>query len=244
MPTLQWTPSTESKQVSPRQPNYSGQSLFSGQSTSFGRTYLVPRGTKTGTPNSATAPSRQTLLPTKTTRSIPPPPPPPPSSPAARAALYLNVCECEPDIATASTIRRHLNRGCSIVVRRDPRVNKFTEYFCQATSLGDGGMRFFSIPDLPDPRQNAPGLISMDFIAWISLLQIKKLDSVMRIMETTVERNATQNCWINEFLRISGEAKLLTPLQQQAARAYKDQALNSAYTGIYPNEQAAYFFGR
>lgn len=210
----------------------SGQSTSSWQSISSRRTVL-PRGRKAENLFPKPTSTRQGSPPI---RSLPPPLGPP----ANCAGLYFTVYETESDCAPGNAQARRYLRSCSMVVQRDPRINNFTEYFCQPASRCDSSMKFHSVPNLPDPRDNAPGLLNMDLIACIPFHWLEKFDSVMRVMKITEGRNKSDNDWINVFLRIMVDVELLTEEQKKATMTYKHLALGSGYQGTYPNEQRCF----
>ena len=87
--------------------------------------------------------------------------PPPPIGP--QAALYLTVTEFADGGALRLRHCRALMRSCSILVQRDPKVKKFSNYHLRQARSQE--LKFYHTKDPPESRDGEPGLLSIDFVA-------------------------------------------------------------------------------
>ena len=193
---------------------------------------------------SRSGPSGKRFRPGKT--SIPRPHPQPPPLPEDRAAVYLAVYEGVDeshlwfDLSTTTTA----TRNCSILVQRDPRIDKFTEYFYGLDSgAGNQQQQLSVVPNLPNPKANSPGLLAMHFVAWIPHARTRDLDEMIRHLEPSwivVAMPLLRNIWIEALLLRMAGASLITMSQQRRALAEVQQALQSSRRGPFPNEHVCF----
>jgi hypothetical protein len=190
-----------------------------------------PGNTRAGTATSATIPSRQTTPP----RHVAMPPPAP--GPADCAAIYLAVYEThQPDI---SGILQISQRNCSIIVQHHPHVNKFSEYTCipYRKRKPPYHLRFYWTHDLPDPRESAPGLLTMDFIACIPHRQVAVLDSFMKTSRSRIDENWSHNTWITVYLETMFQRGLITQRRMMETMIIEIKALDLPWKEEFPNRQ-------
>jgi hypothetical protein len=183
---------------------------------------------------SATSPSGQTSPPRDVTT------PPPALRPVACAAVFLNVYEThQPDI---SDTPQPSQRQCSITVQHHPHVNRFSEYACIPCPKRRPPyhLRFFWTYDLPDPRDNAPGLLTMHFIGCIPHRQVAVLDFLMGSLKSRIDENWRHNTWITSFLQAMVQKGLITPNRMTETMVIKIKALELPWTEEFPNRRRCF----
>jgi hypothetical protein len=181
---------------------------------------------------------RQTLQP----RNIMTPQPQPPRPPADHVAAYLAVFEAHPRRSDPFHITQSSRRNCSIIVQSNVRVDKFREFCCIATPLRrpKRHVQFYSSPEIPDPRWAAPGLLDMQFIAWIPHGQLAELDKYMKTWRSRVRDDWTQITWITLYLQHLLRERLITPSQMEKSMIFQDQTLRLPYREDLPNNRRCF----
>ena len=175
-------------------------------------------------------------------RSIPTPQLQQVSPPANRIAVYLAVFEGHPRRYDPFHLEQPSRRNCSIMVQTNPQTNKFREFCCIATPKRrpKRHVQFYSSPEIPDPRWGCPGLLAMQFIAWLPREQIERLDGYMKTWRCRVENSWTHNTWINLYLGILIRERLITLCEMERAIVFQDQALHLPYTEDLPNDRQCF----
>ncbi len=169
------------------------------------------------------------------------PSPPAPSS-ERLIALFLAVYE-PPDLIFLSPTSRLRRRNCSIMVQFQPDVDRFSEYCCISTPKRRPlrHLQFFSTHDLPDPRENAPGLIAMDFFACVPPSEASRLEFFMKKkMRQGMTDSWDQNTWIAVYLNNLVESRLITPQRMLHVLDCQRRALGTPYTGVLPNARRCF----
>ncbi|ERF70342.1 hypothetical protein EPUS_07607 [Endocarpon pusillum Z07020] len=163
----------------------------------------------------------------------------PPAPPSADAiALFLAVFE-PPGTIPMSSLSRSSRRNCSIMVQYRPNVDKFSEYCCISTPKRrpKRHLQFFSTHGLPDPRDNAPGLIAMGFVARVPPSESSRLNDLMMEMRRKMDDTWDQNTWIDVYLRDLVDRMLITRQRMQDLLDFLRRALETPFTGVLPNAQ-------
>ena len=161
----------------------------------------------------------------------------PPS--ADLVAAYLAVFEARPRPKHPS---RPSRRNCSIIVQCHARSDKFREFCCIPAPhhLSQRQVRFYSSPEIPDPRLNAPGLLDMHFIGWIPHSQLAQLDSYMVEWRGRADITWNHHTWIGIYLETLVREKLITRGQMTRAMIFQDEILHSPYTEDLPNRRQCF----
>ncbi|KAF7502860.1 hypothetical protein GJ744_004981 [Endocarpon pusillum] len=162
----------------------------------------------------------------------------PPAPPSADAiALFLAVFEC-PERTPMSSLVRSAHRNCSIVVQYKPNVDKFSEYCCIPSPKRSPRCRFYSTHSLPDPRDNAPGLIAMTFAGCVPQSESSRLNNLMRgEMRRRMDHTWDHNTWIDVYLRDLVDRMLITQERMQELLDFQRRARETPFTGVLANAQ-------
>jgi hypothetical protein len=183
---------------------------------------------------SATSPSRQTS-PHRDVST-----PPRTLRPVACAAIFLTVYEThQPDI---SGTPQPSQRQCSITVQHHPHVNRFSEYGCipHPKRRPPYHLQFFWTYDLPDPRDKAPGLLTMEFIGCIPHREVAVLDFLMGSLKSRIDENWRHNTWITIFLQAMVQKGLITQNRMTETMVIKTKALELPWTEEFPNRRRCF----
>lgn len=175
-------------------------------------------------------------------REITTPPPNPLPTPADHLAMYLAVYEArKPSIHTKNLTRRSRRNG-SIVIQSQPGIDKFREFCCISTPhrIPKRHIQFYSSPEMPDPRYGSPGLLAMQFIAWIPHWQMAELDKYMIRLRYQVRPEWTHLTWIRIYLEDLLKHKIITEGQMEEAIRFQEQALDCPYRGSLPNHRECF----
>jgi hypothetical protein len=188
-----------------------------------------PGNIEARTSASASSPSRRPSPPRDVTT------PPQALRPVACAAVFLNVYEThQRDLSDTPQPSR---RKCSITVQHHPRVNRFSEYACipHPNRRPPHHLQFVWTYDLPDPRDNAPSLLTMDFIGCIPHRQVAVLDSLMVSLRSRIDENWSHNTWISIFLEMMVQRGIITPKRMVETMVIKVKALELPWREEFPN---------
>ena len=191
-------------------------------------------GPGTMIPPVATRSARHTSPPRSITTQ-PSPAPPPPA--ADIAAVFLTIYEVRYNNCEMPVRQRASRRSRSIMLQRNIGINNFSEYCCIPTPhrRPRRHLQFFSTHDLPNPLDNAPGLLSMIFIAWVPPQRIDMLDTLMVTLRRRVNDSWHHTTWINVYLQLMVEQGLITQQRSLEVLDMQQQALNLPYTEDLPN---------
>jgi hypothetical protein len=163
------------------------------------------------------------------------------SPPADHAAVYLTVYE----VRNNTDMPQHLRpdrRNCSIMLQRNARIEKFSEYCCIPTPhrVPKRHIQFFSTHGLPNPRDSAPGLLSMDFIAWIPPKHIGMLENLMKTLRLRVNATWDHSTWIRVYLEELVQQDLITQQWMTEILVIQLRSLRAPYTGPLPNARRCF----
>lgn len=164
------------------------------------------------------------------------PPSGPSHQPAGHLAAYLAVYEGRP---WPEDVTRRSRRNISMIVQSSPGIDKFREFCCIPTPnrIPKRHIMFYSSPEIPDPRYGSPGLLAMQFIAWIPHWQMAVLDQYMFTLRRRVKPEWTHLTWIRIYLEDLLKEKLITIAQMEATIQFQEQALSCPYTEDLPNRR-------
>jgi hypothetical protein len=128
------------------------------------------------------------------------------------------------------------------MLQHDVRVDKFSEYCCIPAPhrRPKRHIQFYSTHNLPNPLDNAPGLLSMDFIAWIPPRQIRMLDDLMKTLRTKVDDSWGQRTWIGVYLQLMVQRGLITLQRKVYVLEMQHRSLNLLYTEDLPNKRRCF----
>lgn len=156
-------------------------------------------------------------------------------------AIFLAVFE-PPGQTRMTPLARSSWRNCSIMVQYRPNVDKFSEYCCILAPKRRPlrHLQFYSTHGLPDPRDNAPGLIGMNFIARVPQSESSRLDDLMKEMRRRMDDTWDQNTWTEVYLRDLVDRMLITQQRMQDLLDFQRRAIEAPFTGVLPNAQRCF----
>ncbi len=165
--------------------------------------------------------------------------PPPPSPPGPHAAVYLTVTDFAADDASLpreTRALRALMRDCSIVIQRDPPIKEFSSFYlhCHAHQPADQ-LKLYHIKDLPYPGVEEPGLLAMNFVAWIPRQRLSQLEALIRNLPLRTRNIRNSSSWVHLCLHEMVDAYLISFSQMVSAIHQQDKALSMSFRGDYPN---------
>ena len=165
---------------------------------------------------------------------------PPPPQPRGRIALYMTVYEGRSRASDPLNETVYERRNCSIVAQLNPRSEKFREFCCIPASQvhrdkGLRHLRFYSTPEIPNPRFSAPGLLAMYFIAWVPRDQITILDHIMKFWRRRITPEWTHFTWITLYLDLLLDGLHITDSQKSMILQRQAEALACRWTTKLPN---------
>lgn len=180
--------------------------------------------------------------PASQSRSIRMPQPQLPRPPTDHIAIYLAAFEGHPRHWDPTDTARVHRRNCSIIVQYGAQMDKFREFCCIATPQRrpKRHVMFYSSPEMPDPRWSAPGLLAMQFIAWVPRVQIAELDMYMKTWRGRVNESWTHTTWIGIYLEHLLNQNLITTSQIERTKAFQQQSFRLPYTVALPNDQQCF----
>jgi hypothetical protein len=175
-------------------------------------------------------------------RNITNPQPQSPHPPADHVAAYLAVFEAHPRQSDPFHIMQSSRRNCSIIVQSNVNTDKFREFCCIATPRRrpKRHVQFYSSPEIPDPRCTAPGLLDMQFIAWIPHWQLAELDKFMKTWRSRINDDWTHITWITLYLQYLVTGRLITPGQMEKMMIFQNQTLRLPYREDLPNRRRCF----
>jgi hypothetical protein len=157
-----------------------------------------------------------------------------PTSPAGpHAALYLTVTESADDGDIEVRQGRALLRNCSFVLQPDPALQTFCAYYHHGSH--NSRTTLYHVKDLPDPRKGEPGLMAMNFIAWIPRKRVSDLNVVIKTINIGIWNTWNSGSWAQVCLQKMVDARLISQRQMEWATYKQRKALNSDFRENYPN---------
>lgn len=175
-------------------------------------------------------------------RNIMMPPVQLPQPPIDHIAIHLAIYEGHPRKWDPTNTGRPQRRNCSIIVQYGTQMDKFREFCCIATPLRWPlrQVLFYSSPEMPDPRLTAPGLMAMQFIAWLPSAQIAELDTYMKTWRGRVEDSWTHTTWIGIYLEHLLKQRLITQGQMERTKVFQHEVFQLPYTVDLPNDRQCF----
>ena len=128
-------------------------------------------------------------------------------------------------------------RDCSILVQSDPNTEKFSSYHLERQPHPINQMKLIYVNYLPDPRKGEPGLLAMNFLAWIPRQKLSLLDAAIRKIDIGRYSMLQGPLWTRLFLQNMVNAKLITQTQMDVAVAQQSRDLLIESWVNYPNYQ-------
>jgi hypothetical protein len=161
---------------------------------------------------------------------------------AGHIAAYLAIYEGHPRRTDPLNLTRPSRRNSSIIVQTNAHSDKYREFCCIATPQRwpKRQVQFYSSPEIPDPRWTAPGLLAMQFIAWIPRGQIAELDKYMKSWRRRVNDSWTHNTWIGLYLESLVQQRLISQDQMERTMIFQAQAFRIPYTEALPNDRQCF----
>jgi hypothetical protein len=192
-------------------------------------------GTTTLATTTAPPPARRMAPPRRV--AIRPPPRLEPLPHGSHAAVYLTITDFEDDGLIYFASNRAMIRDCSIVIQPDPSTEKFSTYHLHWQPHPVNRMKLFHINDLPDPRKGEPGLLAMNFLAWIPRQKLAFLDAEIKNIDIRRLSMVKTSLWIRLLVQKMLHAKLITPIEMEVAVAQQSRDLLIDSRVNYPNYQ-------
>jgi hypothetical protein len=161
---------------------------------------------------------------------------------AGYIAAYLAIYEGHPRRTDPLNLTRPFRRNSSIIVQTNAHSDKFREFCCIATPQRwpKRHVQFYSSPEMPDPRWTAPGLLAMQFIAWVPHGQIAELDKYMKTWRRRVDNSWTHTTWIGLYLESLVQQGLISQGQMERTMIFQEQAFRIPYTEALPNDRQCF----
>jgi hypothetical protein len=161
---------------------------------------------------------------------------------ADHAAVHLTVYEARHSTTEMPQNLRTDRRNCSIMLQPNSHIDKFSEYCCIPTPhrIPKRHLQFFSTNGLPNPQNSAPGLLSMNFIAWIPPQHIGMLENLMKTLRLKINATWDHNTWIRVYLEELVQHGLITQQWATEILVIQLRSLRTPYTEDLPNARRCF----
>ena len=171
----------------------------------------------------------------------------PPAPPQPRGAVAIHVAIYEGRVWNTDRYHQEAvtRRNVSIIAGVSPSSDKFREFCCipapsAARQQGRRHIRFYSTPEIPDPRTSSPGLLAMYFVGWVPASETDFLDAIMKEWRGKIRHNWTLSTWIELYLAHLVTQRYIPEAKKTTVLALQDIALRCDWVSNLPNNHGCF----